>query len=121
MKNIQVAPENPKFCFTVTKKDINNHNTLLPAILYREMQKFASTIIANNAEVINAPAKLYKLDILKNAFLNDTLVIQSKIKKFNTSELQLELTAKHKGNKPNGDICMAIFKFQLKNNILKAS
>ena len=121
MKNLHFAPENPKNCFTVTKKDINNHNALLPSILYGEMEKFASTIIANNPAIMNTPAKLYKLDILKNAFLNDKLVIESKIKKFNLAELQLALTVKHKGNKPNSTICKAIFKFQFKNNILKGS
>ena len=121
MKNLQVAPENPKIYFTVTKKDINNHNALLPSILYGEMEKFASTIIANNPDIMNTPAKLYKLDILKNAFLNDKLVIESKIKIFNNAELQLRLTVKDKGNKPNSTICKALFKFQFKNNIRKAS
>lgn len=121
MKNLQVTPENPKNCFTVTKNDINNHKALLPSILYVEMEKFASTTIAKNPDIINTPPKLYKLDILKNAFLNDKLIIESKIKKFNKAELQLALTVKHKGNKPDTVICKAIFKFQLKNNIPKAS
>lgn len=118
MKNLPIGPENPKIYFTITKKDINNHNALLPSVLYGEMEKFASTIIANNPDIINTPAKLYKLDILKNAFLNDTLVIESKIQKFNNTELQLALTVKHKGNKSSNVICKAIFKFQFKKYIL---
>ena len=121
MKNIHVAPENPKIYFTVTKKDINNHNALLPSILYKEMQKFAAKIMAQNPDIINTPAKLYKLDIFKNAFLNDILVIESKIKKFNNTELQLALSVKHKEKKPNTIICKAIFKFQFINNTLIAS
>ncbi|WP_445725625.1 hypothetical protein [Flavobacterium sp.] len=119
MKTLIYTPENPKTHFTVTKNDINNHNALLPSILYAEMQKFASTIVTNNIEIIENPAKLYQLEILKNAFLDDTLFMESQIKKFNSSELQLSLTVKKEHT--NDLICKATFKFQFKNNIQKAS
>jgi hypothetical protein len=121
MKTLLYTPENPKTNFVVSKNDINNHNALLPSILYNEMQTFASKIIAINPELADTPAKLYKLEILKNAYLDETLTIDSKIKKFSNSELQLAITVK-KDNLKNVDlICKAVFKFQFNNSIQIAS
>jgi len=113
MKNIALTPTNPTTYFTVTKSTINNHNTLLPSILYEEMQKFAAKIIAKNTEIVNTPAKLYKLEILNNAFLNDILLFESKIIKFNDLELQLAMTIKKENTIHTDLICKAIFKFDL--------
>lgn len=121
MKTLNYNPVNPVTYFTVTKKDTNNHNALLPATLYNVMQGFVTSIIANNPDIANTTPKLYKLEILKNAFLDDTLLFESKIIKLNDTELQLALTVKQNINKPFALICKAIFKFDFKNNMLKAS
>lgn len=121
MKTLNYAPENPKTYFTVTNNDINNSKALLPSVLYNEMQDFAHKIIANNPEIMKTPAKLYKLEVLTNAFLDDELVIESKIKKFNNTELQLTLIVKQNDTITATTICKAIFKFQFKKEILKAS
>jgi len=86
MKNIALTPTNPTTYFTVTKSTINNHNP---------------------------PAKLYKLEILNNAFLNDILLFESKIIKFNDLELQLAMTIKKENTIHTDLICKAIFKFDL--------
>jgi len=59
--------------------------------------------------------------MLKNAFLDDELSIVSKIIKFNEFELQLAVTVKQEAHSLNDPICKAIFKFQLKNQLSKAS
>jgi hypothetical protein len=119
MKTLNFCPTNPTTYFTVTKNDINNNNALLPNTLYNEMQQFVTSIIANNPEIANKTPKLYKLEILKNAFLNDQLLMASKINIYNENELQLTVVVKQTLNL-NNPICKAVFKFQLKNNFSKA-
>lgn len=110
---------NPTTYFTVTKNDINNHKTLLPNKLYEVMEEFVTDIITNNPDLSDISPKLYKLEILKNAFLNDKLLIQSRIIKLNHSELQLLVLVNDEKTKTT--TCKAIFKFQLKEPFLKAS
>lgn len=121
MKTILYTPTNPEKYFTVTKNDINNNKALLPNVLYETMEEFVSTIILNNPEITNVSPKLYQLEILENAFLNEKLLLQSNIKKYNETELQLSVIVKRKNKKLNTTICKAIFKFQLKEPISRAS
>jgi hypothetical protein len=121
MKTAQYTFKNPKTYFTVTKNDINDNNALLPNVLYETMEEFVNTIILNNPDIANIPPKLYQLKILKNAFLDDKLLLQSNIIKFNASELLLSIVVKQKEKKHPTIICKAVFKFHLKQNIQKAS
>lgn len=121
MKNLHIVPTNPELKFIVTKNDINNNKALLPNILYNTMEEFATTIIKNNPEITNIIPKLFKLEILKNAFLNDKLLLQSTIKKYSETELQLLVIVKRKDQKQASTICKAIFKFELNETISQAS
>lgn len=121
MKTILYNPTNPIKYFTVTKNDINNNKALLPNVLYETMENFVATIILNNPEITNFSPKLYQLEILENAFLDEKLRIQSNIKKYNETELQLSVIVNRKDKKLNATICKAIFKFQLKESISRAS
>ncbi len=114
-----ITTNNPTTYFKVTKNDINNHKALLPNKLYEVMEQFVTDMIANNPDLsVNSP-KLYKLEILKNAFLNDKLLIQSQITKLNHNELQLLVLVNDEKTKTT--TCKATFKFQLKEPFLKAS
>lgn len=114
-----ITTNNPITYFKVTKNDINNHKALLPNKLYEVMEQFVTDMIANNAELnVNSP-KLYKLEILKNAFLNDKLLIHSRIIKLSDYELQLLVLVNDEKTKTT--TCKATFKFQLKEPFLKAS
>lgn len=105
--------------FTVTKNDINNHKALLPNKLYNVMEDFVTTLIANNPNLNIIAPKLYKLEILKNAFLNDQLLIRSRITKLNNFEMHLLVLVNDEKTKTT--TCKATFKFQLKEPVLKAS
>ncbi len=118
LQNIITIPE--KY-FTVDKKEINNSKALLPNVLYNQMELFAKTIISENTNIANSTPQLLKLQILKNAYLNDRLHIKAKIKTLNKSELNLLVVVKKKNISKNSTICKAIFKFPLKQNISKAS
>lgn len=113
------TPYTPTTYFTVTKNDINNHKALLPNKLYEVMEDFVTDMIANNADLSDISPKLYKLEILKNAFLNDKLLIQSRIIKLNHFELQLLVLVQEEITKVT--TCKAVFKFQLKEPFLQAS
>ena len=121
MKTLQYQLTNPKTYFTVTKNDINNSNALLPNVLYETMEEVVNTIILNNPDIANIPPRLCQLKLLKNAFLNDKLLLQSNIIKFNASELLLSIVVKRKEKKQPTLICKAVFKFHLKENIQSAS
>lgn len=121
MKILHYLPTNPEINFTVTKNDINNYKALLPNVLYETMEEFASAIINNNPDITNTTPKLYRLELLKNAFLDDKLLLQSSIKKYNETELQLSVIVRRKDKKKDSTICKAIFKFYLKAGIPKAS
>lgn len=121
MKNLITLPSNPETNFIVSKNDINNNKALLPNVLYETMELFATTVIENNPEITNISSKLYRLEILKNAFLNDKLLLQSSIKKYNETELQLSVVVKRKDKNQHSTICKAIFKFNLKETIPVAS
>lgn len=121
MKNVHSLPTNPETNFIVTKNDINNDKALLPNILYKNMEDFATAIINNNSDISNTTPRLYRLEILKNAFLDDKLLLQSNIKKYNETELQLSVFVKRKNNKNLTTICKAIFKFSFHDTLNKAS
>ena len=64
---------------------------------------------------------LYKLQILKNAFLNDELTFSSSIKKIDNLEIHYLVKVQVKKRKSLDTICKAIFKTTLKKGFSKAS
>lgn len=112
---------NPEKNFTVNKKDTNYSKALLPNVLYNKMEQFVITIINNHQDLVYPTPQLFKLQILKNAYLNDKLILKAQIKKLDELELHLSVLVKQKNKTKNNVICNAIFKFQLKEEISKAS
>ena len=121
MKTLENLYTKPERHFTVTEKDINNHNALLTNVLYNEMEDFVKSIITKHAYKTFAIPQLYKLQLLKNAFLNDKLLIKSQIIKYDNSELHLLTTVYNQTTEINNTICKAVFKFPLNTAISKAS
>ena len=121
MKTLQNIITSPEKHFTVAKKEINNHNALLPNALYGQMENFVKSIIADNFNIHNPTPQLLKLQILKNAYFKDRLHIKAKIKSLNESELHMLVLVKKKNISKESTICKAVFRFPLKQNISKAS
>lgn len=105
--------------FTVAIRDVNNSRTLLPIVLYDKMNIFAMNSIYSFQGLITAEPTLYKLNILKNAFLNDKLHIKSRIKKLSENELQLSIEVYKKLDDSNDTICNALYRVILKENKLE--
>jgi len=106
--------------FTVGKKHINNNKALLPNVLYQEMEHFVNCIISNYKDLVLPTPQLFKLQILKNAYLNDKLILSANIKRLDELELHLSVEVNNQ-QKTDNPICKAIFKFELLENISKAS
>lgn len=79
MKTLENTIAIPNKSFTVTSNDINNNNALLSNILYNKMEKFSIDVVLSKSDIAFPNPRLYKLQILKNAYLNDTLLLNSKI------------------------------------------
>lgn len=121
MKTLENTYTSPERHFTVTEKDTNTKNALLTHVLFNEMEDFVKSIIAKHAYMAFPLPELYKLQLLKNAFLNDKLLIKSQIIKYDASELHLLATVQNQASNLNDTICKAVFKFPLNTTISKAS
>ncbi|MFK5879767.1 MAG: hypothetical protein QM478_09765 [Flavobacteriaceae bacterium] len=104
--------------FTVSVDQINNNRALLPIVLYEKMENFAIDIVMKNQDLSIPNPSLTKLNILKNAYLNDVLKVKSSIKKFNANELLLSIEVYKELRKDKDIICNALFSFDLKKNAI---
>ncbi|PHR68884.1 MAG: hypothetical protein COA67_12070 [Lutibacter sp.] len=104
--------------FIVTNNYINNNKTLLPNVLYKKMETFVLKSVSPFEHVIISKPALKKLNILKNAFLNDSLQLSSNIKKLDKNELQITVEVV-RSDSCNDVICNAFFSFLLKENSVK--
>jgi len=89
MKNTIHIPIVSTARFTVAVDQINSNRALLPIVLYEKMEKFAIDLVIKKQNLNIPNPSLTKLNILKNAYLNDILKVKSHIKKFNANELLL--------------------------------
>jgi|GEM_PF-3362789 len=121
MKTTENTYKSPEKLFTVTKNDINTKKELHLNILYNEMENFVSNIISDNFYFAYPVPRLYKLQLFKNAILNDQLLIKSKIIKYSDSELQLLISVINHNHFEENPICNAVFKFNLISTISNAS
>lgn len=101
--------------FTVTISDVNNSRILLPITLYNKMSKFASNSITNTHYNITDEPEIVKLNILKNAYLNDQLEIRSKILKFDGQNVELSVEVFKNFDNEIDIICNAIFTIKLES------
>ena len=86
------------------------------------MEQYAQSSTFPFKEYIISRPILLKLNILKNAFLNDQLRLDSHMKKLNNNELQLSIEVRKIHGNSNEVICKALFSFTLNGyQINKAS
>ncbi len=102
--------------FIVAVNQINNSKTLLPHVLYLKMEELAVVSTKPFQKIINSKPSLKKLEILKSAYLNDKLMLKSKIHTLNYSNLQLSIKVYKILKNKEEIICSACFNFSLKEN-----
>lgn len=83
------------------------------------MEEFVFKSSNSFEHIIISKPSLKKLNILKNAFLNDKLKMSNHIKKLNQNELLLSVEITKENESLKDVICNAIFSFQLKENSIK--
>jgi len=121
MKTLQNIFSQPKKTFKVTKNNSNNHKTLLTNVLYRQMENYVYELIKRNSNIVEEVPKISKLKLLKNAYLNDKLSLNTEVLNINNSELNILLIVKRENKSTESIICKAIFKLQLNEPFSKAS
>ena len=104
--------------FIVTNNYVNNNKTLLPNILYKKMEAYVLKSTKPFEQIIKSKPELKKLNLLKNAFLNDTLKLSSNIKKLDENELQISVKVK-KSDSCNDTICNAFFSILLEESSIR--
>ena len=116
MKNTIHIPIISTAKFTVAVNQVNSNRALLPIVLYEKMENLAIDLVIKNQDLNIPNPSLTKLNILKNAYLNDVLKVKSHIKKFNANELLLSIEVYKELRKDKDIICNALFSFDLKKN-----
>lgn len=99
--------------FTVAIDQINNSKALLSHVLYKEMLAFVLESTNPLQNIIVSKPTLNRIHILKNAFLNDILLLNSSIEKLGQDELQLSVEVYKNTNNNKDIICTASFSLQL--------
>ncbi|AOW19923.1 hypothetical protein [Urechidicola croceus] len=102
--------------FTVSVDQVNDNRALLPIVLYEKMEGFILNSVHSFQNKILSEPSLYKLNILKNAFLNDQLQLKSCVKKLNEQELQLSVEVYKELDDLKDTVCNALFSFELKKD-----
>jgi len=115
MKNY-IASQNNLQQFTVNKKQVSKNKTLKTSVLYNKVESSVNSSI-NLHKGSSLTFKSIEFDILKNAYLNDKLIIKNNIKKLSATEIVLNITVAKKQEKKQDIICKATFGYAL----LKAS
>lgn len=88
------------------------------------MENFAKEVILSNSSIAYPIPQLYKLQILKSVYADEHLVFKTQIVKYSEFELQLlvNVSKKELSEEEKEDmICKAVFKFNLKESISRAS
>ena len=107
--------------YIVPKNAVNKSKAILSNTLRNEMENFLSAALIESKEIELDKLHLYKLQILKNAYLNDELLFSTQIIKFNNLEIHYMVKVQVKNKNFSDTICKAIFKTTLHKQISQAS
>ncbi|MDO6812102.1 hypothetical protein [Tenacibaculum soleae] len=103
---------NPSY-FIVNKKQVNKNKTLKTSILYNKIESSVNSSLTYYKNSLNLSFKNIEFDIIKNAYLNDKLIIKNNIKKLSDTEVILYITVSKKEEKKQDIICKATFGYSL--------
>jgi hypothetical protein len=113
MKNSINIPRK-EYLFHIEKNDINNNNTLPPLALYKKMETTVLESLSPIKDYLNTQKITFKLNLLKNAFLNDQLKIRHKVVKLNTEEIILSILVYKTTEEGFEIVCDALFGYPFK-------
>ena len=102
------------FEFVVNKKQVTKKKILKTSILYDKVELSANQSVDPYKNILISNPKTFELNFMKNAFLNDELIIKNNIKKLNSTELELSVVVMKKSKNYNDIICKAVFGYHFK-------
>jgi hypothetical protein len=114
MKNIQSLNTKSIEQFTISINQVNDQRALLPHVLYKKIEGYTLKSVVPFHKVITSKPSLQRLNILKNAFLNDELIVKGVVKKLSAKELLIAVEVTKNIQDSNDVICNAVFGFELK-------
>lgn len=117
MKNSKNLYNNQDYLFVVNKKHVDKKEILLASTLFDTIEFSVNQFISSFKNLLNASPKSVEFNLIKNAFLDDTLIVKNTIKKLNTKELELNITVTKKLQQQHDIICKAVIGYQLKEAI----
>lgn len=121
MKTLKTTHYTSSQCFTVTSSEVNNNNALLTNALFDQMKTYMDNIASNLVSEFDVNPRLYRLKVLKNAYLGQTLKISSYVEELIGQELIVTVLVQNKNSKKNNTICKANFKLPVKSTLHQAS
>ncbi|MCD8440426.1 hypothetical protein [Tenacibaculum finnmarkense] len=110
--NTQITSKNSTLQFTVSKKQVHKNKTLKTGVLYQKIETSVTSSLVFHKNFPNLSFKSIDFDIIKNAYLNDNLIIKNNIKKLSDTEIILQITVS-KEEKKQEIICKALFGYHL--------
>ena len=102
------------FQFVVNRQHVNKRKILLSSILFDKIDNSASQVALLYKDLLVENSKMYELSFIKNAFLDDQLIVQKNIQRIDSSKLELHVIVKKKNRNHQDIICKAVFWYQLK-------
>ncbi len=121
MKTLKTTHYTTSHIFTVASSEVNDNNALLTNVLFNKMKDYMDTIASNLVSDFDVNPRLYRLKVLKNAFVNETLTISSYVEELIGQELTLTVLVQNNNSKKNNTICKAHYKIPVKNKMIQAS
>ena len=103
------------YTFTITKSDVNTYKRILPSVLYTKMESIAKQSLKSIEAHKETQQNIFKLNILKDAYLNDRLKITHTVQKFNAQEILFDVLVRRENSSQKEIICHAIFGFSIKD------
>lgn len=97
------------FEFTVSKRHINKKKILHASVLFQKAESLVKSSITPYQGVINTSLTTFELDIIKDAYLHDELIVTNRIQKLDNSSLELCVTVTKKKSVQKDVICKATF------------
>ncbi|MBL4569216.1 MAG: hypothetical protein JKY69_06110 [Flavobacteriaceae bacterium] len=105
---------NESFEFVVNKQQVNKKKILLTSILYDKIAYSALQSVNIYRDLLVSNSESIELNFIKNAFLDDQLIVQNNIQTLSNSELALQITVIKKKRNHHDIICKAVFWYQFK-------
>lgn len=99
--------------FTVNKKQVSRNKILKTSVLYNKIESNVNSSLNFYQNSSSLNFKSIEFDILKNAYLNDKLIIKNNVKKLSNTELILNITVTKKEEKKQKIICVATFGYSV--------